>query len=155
MRRETNEEEEEEEEEEMPKGPKMQKGNRVRYSGFPALLRHSEFYNWNPVPSLELLVKRCNTLDRYIGAKKMELDQVADAKAKFRSNSDEFWTPTIRMIVRRVEMQLIHDINELNAERDIVHNASQELPKYYETIRARAKEDAASYYEQQQQQQRQ
>jgi len=140
-------------EEEMPKGPKMQKGNRVRYDGFPGLLKYSGFHNWNPVPSVESLVKECRKLDRYIGAKKMELDQVADAKAKF--NLEGLSTPTVRMIVRRVEIQLIHDINELNAERDIVHNASQELPRYYETVRARAKEDAESYQQQQQQQRQQ
>jgi len=127
--------EEQEEGERQMKSSKMLKGPGMRYAGFPGLLHYSLFHGGNPVPSAETLQLEIEKLDRYIATKENELDVVIRVKRKIEENplgmAGEEMGPTLRMVFRRTEIQLRHDITELKSEHDMVHNALTELPRFW------------------------
>lgn len=96
-----------------------------KYEGYPALQRYSEFYNGNPVPSLEKLEKDLARIQGHIWVKKREFDAIARVKEKA---GDELADPetgsTLRMCFRRTQQQLMHDIKELETERDRISEAA-------------------------------
>lgn len=98
------------------------RGPVAEYQGYPALLRYSGFYNGKRVPGVETLQARQAQLERYLAAKQLELDQVTDEKKQLRER--DALSPTLRMIFRRAETELNHDIKELKDERDMVRDAA-------------------------------
>lgn len=96
------------------------------YEGYPALSRYSEFHAGKQ-PSLETLQGEQAKLARYIGAKKLELNAITKVKGEINWPEDNKPAcATLRMMFRRLELDLTHDINDLKWEHDLVRDAAIE-----------------------------
>jgi len=130
----------------------MLRGARAWYQGFPGLMYYSGYYNWKPVPSAETLQKDVEKLDRYVATKQHELKHIADEKKELAERNALGPSPTLRMVFRRAEIELNHDVKELKSEREMVVNALLELPRYWNRNRPpNEKEDGKEEQRQQHQ----
>lgn len=107
------------------------KGPDVWYAGYPGLLYYSRFYNGKRVPSSETLRNEADRLGRFIIAKQLELDKMVARKKEMQDKEDI--GPTLRMVFRRGEIELMHDIRELQTERTMVLQALDDMPRYEES----------------------